>query len=96
MEKDIDNKEVGYLKDDIKEIIIETDGKDSKVVAVISDVLSPSKGYRVRVKFKDDDSIPVSIKTRDPFILSDYFKLIKQIEKEHNCTLNLTNIEIVD
>lgn len=54
MDKDIDNKEIGYLKDDIKEIIIETDGKDSKVVAVISDVLSPSKGYRVRVKFKYD------------------------------------------
>ena len=96
MEEKVDNKEVGYLKDDIKEIIVETDDKNSKVVAVISDVLSPSKGYRVRVKFKDDDSIPVSIKTRDPFILSDYFKLIKQIEKEHNCTLNLTNIEIVD
>lgn len=96
MKKDIDNKEIGYLKDDIKEIIVETDDKNSKVVAVISDVLSPSKGYRVRVKFKDDDSIPVSIKTRDPFILSDYFKLIKQIEKEHNCTLNLTNIDIVD
>lgn len=55
MEDKINNKEVGYLKDDIKEIIIETDNKDSKVVAVISDVLSPSKGYRVRVKFKDDD-----------------------------------------
>lgn len=96
MNKDIDNKEIGYLKDDIKEIIVETDDNNPKVVAVISDVLSPSKGYRVRVKFKDDDSIPVSIKTRDPFILSDYFKLIKQIEKEHNCTLNLTNIEIVD
>ncbi|MCI7238714.1 MAG: hypothetical protein MR512_03670 [Anaerococcus sp.] len=55
MKKDIDNKEIGYLKDDIKEIIVETDDKNSKVVAVISDVLSPSKGYRVRVKFKDDD-----------------------------------------
>lgn len=55
MEEKVDNKEVGYLKDDIKEIIIETDDKDSKVVAVISDVLSPSKGYRVRVKFKDND-----------------------------------------
>lgn len=54
MEKDIDNKEIGYLKDDIKEIIVETDDKNSKVVAVISDVLSPSKGYRVRVKFKYD------------------------------------------
>lgn len=54
MKKDIDNKEVGYLKDDIKEIIVETDDKNSKVVAVISDVLSPSKGYRVRVKFKYD------------------------------------------
>lgn len=54
MEREIDNKEVGYLKDDIKEIIIETDDKDSKVIAVISDVLSPSKGYRVRVKFKYD------------------------------------------
>lgn len=55
MKKDIDNKEIGYLKDDIKEIIVETDDKNSKVVAVISDVLSPSKGYRARVKFKDDD-----------------------------------------
>ena len=54
MEKDIDNKEVGYLKDDIKEIIVETDDKNPKVVAVINDVLSPSKGYRVRVKFKYD------------------------------------------
>lgn len=96
MNKDIDNKEIGYLKDDIKEIIVETDDKNPKVVAVISDVLSPSKGYRVRVKFKDDVSIPISIKTRDPFILFDYFKLLKQIEKEYDCTLNLTNIEIVD
>lgn len=96
MEEKVDKKEIGYLKDDIKEIIVETDDKNPKVVAVISDVLSPSKGYRVRVKFKDDDSIPVSIKTRDPFVLSDYFKLIKQIEKEYDCTLNLTNIEIVD
>lgn len=55
MEEKVDKKEVGYLKDDIKEIIVETDDKDSKVVAVISDVLSPSKGYRVRVKFKDND-----------------------------------------
>lgn len=55
MEEKVDNKEIGYLKDDIKEIIVETDDKDSKVVAVISDVLSPSKGYRVRVKFKDND-----------------------------------------
>lgn len=54
MEKDIENKEIGYLKDDIKEIIVETDDKNSKVVAVISDVLSPSKGYIVRVKFKYD------------------------------------------
>lgn len=55
MEEKVDNKEIGYLKDDIKEIIIETDNESSKVVAVISDVLSPSKGYRVRVKFKDND-----------------------------------------
>ncbi|MDU3212133.1 hypothetical protein [Anaerococcus sp.] len=55
MEEKVDNKEIGYLKDDIKEIIVETDDKDSKVVAVIGDVLSPSKGYRVRVKFKDND-----------------------------------------
>lgn len=54
MEEKVDKKEVGYLKDDIKEIIVETDDKNSKVVAVISDVLSPSKGYRVRVKFKYD------------------------------------------
>lgn len=45
---------------------------------------------------KDSKVINVSIKTRDPFILFDYFKLIKQIEKEYDCTLNLTNIEIVD
>lgn len=55
MKKDIDNNDFGYLKDDIKEIIVETDDKNPKVVAVISDVLSPSKDYRVRVKFKDND-----------------------------------------
>lgn len=54
MEEKVDNKEIGYLKDDIKEIIVETDDKNPKVVAVISDILSPSKGYRVRVKFKYD------------------------------------------
>ncbi|MDY6065306.1 MAG: hypothetical protein SPI59_03135 [Finegoldia sp.] len=43
-----------YLRDDIKEIIIETDEKDSKTVAVIGDVLKPSEGYRVRVKFRFD------------------------------------------
>lgn len=96
MKGKVDKKEVGYLKNDIEEIIIETDEKDPKVIARINEILCPSEGYRVRVKFKDEDSIPVSIKTRDPFILFDYFKLIKQIEKEHNCTLNLTNIEIVD
>ena len=96
MKVKVDKNEYGYLKDDIKEIIVETDEKDPKVIARINEVLCPSEGYRVRVKFKDNDSIPLSIKTRDPFILSDYFKSIKQIEKEHNCTLNLTNIEIVD
>lgn len=55
MEEKVDIKEVGYLKDDIKEIIVETDDKNPKVVAVIIDVLSPSKGYRVRIKFKDND-----------------------------------------
>ena len=47
-------------------------------------VCYPSKGYRVRVKFKDDDSIPVSIKTKVPFILFDYFKFIKQIKNKDN------------
>lgn len=84
MSKKENKKEVGYLKDDIKEIIVETDDKNPKVVAVINDVLSPSKGYRVRVKFKDDDPIPVSIKTRVPFILFDYFKFIEQIKDKDN------------
>ena len=55
MEDKINKKEVGYLKDDAKEIIVETDEKDPKVIARINEVLSPSEGYRVRVKFKDDD-----------------------------------------
>ncbi len=43
-----------YLKDDIKEIIIETEENNPRTIAIISDVLKPSKGYRVRVKFKYD------------------------------------------
>lgn len=45
------NQEGNYLAKDIKEIIIETDEKDPKVIARINDILSPSEGYRVRVKF---------------------------------------------
>lgn len=45
---------------------------------------------------KDSKVINVSIKIRDPYLLDDYMKVLKQIEKEQNCTLNLTNIEIVD
>lgn len=45
------NQEGNYLAKDIKEIIIETDEKDPKVIARINELLSPSEGYRVRVKF---------------------------------------------
>lgn len=55
MSKENNKKEVGYLKDDVKEIIIETDEKDPKVIARINEILCPSEGYRVRVKFKDND-----------------------------------------
>lgn len=55
MSKEDNKKEVGYLVEDIKEIIIETDEKDPKVIARINEILSPSEGYRVRVKFKDND-----------------------------------------
>lgn len=55
MSKEDNKKEVGYLKEDIKEIIVETDEKEPKVIARINDILSPSEGYRVRVKFKDND-----------------------------------------
>lgn len=43
-----------YLAEDIKEIIIETDEKDPKVIARVNEVLSPSEGYRVRIKFIDN------------------------------------------
>lgn len=55
MSKEDNKKEVGYLKDDIEEIIVETDEKDPKVIARINEILCPSEGYRVRVKFKDND-----------------------------------------
>lgn len=55
MSKEDNKKEVGYLKNDIKEIIIETDEKDPKIIARINEILCPSEGYRVRVKFKDND-----------------------------------------
>lgn len=45
---------------------------------------------------KDSKVINVSIKIRDPYLLDDYMKVLKQIEKEHDCTLNLVNIEIND
>ena len=48
------SKDENYLAEDIKEVIIETDEKDSKVIARINEILSPSEGYRVRVKFVDD------------------------------------------
>ena len=43
-----------YLAEDIKEIIIETDEKDPKVIARINEILCPSEGYRVRVKFSEN------------------------------------------
>lgn len=48
------NQNIGYLAEDIKEITIETDEKDPKVIARIGEVLSPSEGYRVKVKFIND------------------------------------------
>lgn len=53
--QEIQKKEDAYLDKDIKEIIIETDEKDPKFIARINEILSPSEGYRVRVKFKDND-----------------------------------------
>ncbi|MDD7305784.1 hypothetical protein [Anaerococcus sp.] len=55
MEFKCKKQDEGYLAEDIKEIIIETDEKDPKVIARINEILCPSEGYRVRVKFKDDD-----------------------------------------
>ena len=49
--QEIKKNEDAYLAKDIKEIIIETDEKDPKVIARINEILSPSEGYRVRVKF---------------------------------------------
>ena len=43
-----------FLANDIREIIIETDEKDPKIIARINEILSPSEGYRVRVKFNDN------------------------------------------
>ena len=43
-----------YLDKDIEEITVETDEKDPKVIARINEILSPSEGYRVRVKFFDN------------------------------------------
>lgn len=51
LETNSKNQEGNYLVKDIKEIIIETDEKDPKVIARINEILSPSEGYRVRVKF---------------------------------------------
>lgn len=45
---------------------------------------------------KDSKVINVSIKIRDPYLLDDYMKVLKQIEKEYDCTLNLVNIELND
>jgi hypothetical protein len=50
----LEDNESNYLKDDVKEIIVETDENDPKTIAIISDVLKPSNGYRVRVMFKYD------------------------------------------
>lgn len=50
----LEDNESNYLKDDVKEIIVETDENDPITIAIISDVLKPSNGYRVRVKFKFD------------------------------------------
>ena len=50
----LEDNESNYLKDDVKEIIVETEENNPRTIAIISDVLKPSKGYRVRVKFKYD------------------------------------------
>lgn len=43
-----------FLAKDVEEITIETDEKDPKVIARINEILCPSEGYRVRVKFVDN------------------------------------------
>ena len=55
-EKHQDDKQQdeNYLDKDIEEITIETDEKDPKIIARINEILSPSEGYRVRVKFVDN------------------------------------------
>lgn len=54
MSKD-NKKDENYLDKDIEEITIETDEKDPKLIARINEILCPSEGYRVRVKFTDND-----------------------------------------
>ena len=53
--QDEKQQDENYLDKDIEEITIETDEKDPKVIARINEMLIPSEGYRVRVKFKDND-----------------------------------------
>lgn len=54
LRNDCNKQDERYLDKDIEEITIETDEKDPKVIARINKILSPSKGYRVRVKFVDN------------------------------------------
>ncbi len=54
MESKCKKQDEDYLAEDIKEIIIETDEKDPKVIARINEILCPSEGYRVRVKFSEN------------------------------------------
>ena len=54
MEFKCKKQDEGYLAEDIKEIIIETDEKNPKVIARINEILCPSEGYRVRVKFSEN------------------------------------------
>lgn len=54
MESKCKKQDEDYLAEDIKEIIIETDEKDPKIIARINEILCPSEGYRVRVKFSEN------------------------------------------
>lgn len=54
METNNKQQEGSYLAKDIREIIIETDEKDPKIIARINEILNPSEGYRIRVKFNDN------------------------------------------
>lgn len=55
LKNDCNKQDESYLVKDIEEITVETDEKDPKVIARINKLLNPSEGYRVKVKFKDND-----------------------------------------